>query len=50
MGMGLSLWDRSETVAWVIVGVLITAVVAFLIYSFFGAIVVGIFLLLRDCS
>lgn len=35
---------RKQTVAWLLVGILITVVVAFVLYSFFGAIVVGVFL------
>ncbi|ACM57671.1 AI-2E family transporter [Halorubrum lacusprofundi] len=42
--MVASLRDRHGSVAWILVGVLITAVVAFVLYSFVGAIVVGIFL------
>lgn len=42
--MESSLTDRHESVAWILVGVLITVVVAFVLYSFIGAIVVGIFL------
>lgn len=38
-----SLRDRYDSVAWILVGVLITVVVAFILYSFVGAIVVGIF-------
>jgi len=39
--------DRHGSVAWILVGVLITAVVAFVLYSFVGAIVVGIFSTMR---
>lgn len=39
-----SLRGRHDSVAWILVGVLIAAVVAFVLYSFVGAIVVGIFL------
>jgi predicted PurR-regulated permease PerM len=39
-----SLRDRHDSVAWILVGVLITVIVAFVLYSFIGAIVVGIFL------
>jgi predicted PurR-regulated permease PerM len=42
--MESSLTDRYESVAWVLVGLLITVVVTFVLYSFVGAIVVGIFL------
>lgn len=42
--MESSLRDRHESVAWILIGVLITVVVAFVLYSFIGAIVVGIFL------
>jgi predicted PurR-regulated permease PerM len=39
-----SLTDNYESIAWILVGVLITMVVAFILYSFIGAIVIGIFL------
>lgn len=42
----MSHWSnlRGEKVAWSVLGVAITAMVAFVVYSFIGAIVVGIFL------
>lgn len=42
--MGSSLTGGHESAAWILVGILITVVVAFVLYSFLGAIVVGIFL------
>jgi predicted PurR-regulated permease PerM len=42
--MGPSITERYESVAWILVGVLITAAVVFVFYSFIGAIVLGIFL------
>jgi len=39
-----SLGSRYKSVAWVLVGILITAVIAFVLYSFIGAIVIGLFL------
>lgn len=42
--MRSSLTERHKLLAWILVGVLITVVVAFVLYSFVGAIIVGIFL------
>lgn len=42
--MDVSLTTRGEKVTWGIAGVVITAVAAFVLYSFFGALVVGLFL------
>lgn len=39
-----SLTGRRDSLTWIIVGVVITVLVAFVLYSFVGAIVVGIFL------
>lgn len=39
-----SLTGGHRSTAWILVGVLVTAVVAFVLYSFIGAIVIGIFL------
>jgi len=39
-----SLRGGYKSIAWVLVGLLITVVVAFALYSFIGAIVIGIFL------
>ncbi|WP_435092880.1 AI-2E family transporter [Halorubrum sp. N11] len=39
-----SLRDRHDSAAWILIGVLITAMVAFVLYSFVGAIVIGVFL------
>lgn len=39
-----SLTDRHDSAAWILVGILIALMVAFILYSFVGAIVVGIFL------
>lgn len=39
-----TLADRSASIIWVLVGILITSLVAFVLYSFVGAIVTGIFL------
>ncbi len=39
-----SLTGRRDSITWIIVGVVITVLVAFVLYSFVGAIVVGIFL------
>ncbi|MFW6317622.1 MAG: AI-2E family transporter, partial [Halorubrum sp.] len=42
--MAPSLTGGHRSTAWILVGLLVTAVVAFVLYSFIGAIVIGIFL------